>query len=58
MAIYKETKDYKLIHDNMLNMGDYIPDGTIDCIITDPPYYDEVKVQMTQPLSVPNTALF
>ena len=38
MAIYKETKDYKLIHDNMLNMGDYIADGTIDCVITDPPY--------------------
>ena len=38
MAIYKETKDYKLIHDNMLNMGNYIEDGTIDCVITDPPY--------------------
>ena len=38
MSIYKETKDYKLIHDNMLNIGDYIADGTIDCIITDPPY--------------------
>ena len=38
MSIYKETKDYKLIHDNMLNMGNYIADGTIDCIITDPPY--------------------
>lgn len=38
MAIYKETKDYKLIHDNMLNIGDYIADGTIDCVITDPPY--------------------
>lgn len=38
MGIYKETKDYKLIHDNMLNMANYIEDGTIDCIITDPPY--------------------
>lgn len=38
MAIYKETKDYKLIHDNMLNMANYIADGTIDCVITDPPY--------------------
>lgn len=38
MGIYKETKDYKLIHDNMLNMANYIENGTIDCIITDPPY--------------------
>lgn len=38
MGIYKETKDYKLIHDNMLNMANYIENGTIDCVITDPPY--------------------
>lgn len=38
MKLYSENKDYKLYQGSMLNMLEIIQPGTIDSIVTDPPY--------------------
>lgn len=38
MQLYSETKEYKLYSWNMLDMLENIGGGTIDSIVTDPPY--------------------
>jgi len=38
MKLYSENNSYKLYQGNMLDMLDVIEEGTIDSIITDPPY--------------------
>lgn len=38
MELYSETENYKLYHGDMNDLNAVIPDGSIDCIVTDPPY--------------------
>ena len=38
MKLYSENNNYKLYQGNMLDMLEVIEQGTIDSIITDPPY--------------------
>ena len=39
MELYSENEHYKLFHWNMLDMLEVIGGGTIDSIVTDPPYW-------------------
>ena len=38
MQLYSQKSEYKLYHGNMLDMWDFVGGGTIDSIVTDPPY--------------------
>ena len=38
MKLYSENERYKLYKGNMLDMLDFVGGGTIDSIVTDPPY--------------------
>jgi DNA modification methylase len=38
MQIYSQKSEYTLLQGNMLDMWDFVGGGTIDSIVTDPPY--------------------
>lgn len=38
MRLYSESKNYKLYQGSMLDMLEVIEPGSIDCVVTDPPY--------------------